>query len=376
MSALFDSFLLGGFECTTGYNMYGAWIDQIVATQHDRFALDDYALLRKTGLRAARDGVRWPLVDRCGHYDWSTLAPLLAASRAHEITVVWDLFHFGMPDGVDPFAPGFADRFADYCHAAAAYVARETPGRPWFTPVNEPSYFAWAGGDVALFAPHARGRGPELKRALASAAIRGTEAIVSACPGAGIVSVDALCRVIAPADRPDLAAAAASFNDTAVFESWDMIAGRLAPELGGREEYLGVVGVNYYWTNQWELTRPDAPLLPDHPERWPLARLLEGVAARYGAEVLITETSHVGAARDVWLDEVADEAERMLVLGVPLRGICLYPILGMPEWHAPEQWVPMGLWDLVPQSPTLARVPYEPMVAALTRAQARLEGRA
>ena len=27
MSALFDSFLLAGFECTTGYNMYGAWID-------------------------------------------------------------------------------------------------------------------------------------------------------------------------------------------------------------------------------------------------------------------------------------------------------------------------------------------------------------
>jgi hypothetical protein len=33
----------------------------------------------------------------------------------------------------------------------------------------------------------------------------------------------------------------------------------------------------------------------------------------------------------------------------------------------------MGLWDLVPQSPTLARVPYEPMVAARARAQARLE---
>jgi hypothetical protein len=278
-----------------------------------------------------------------------------------------------MPDGVDPFAPGFAARFAEYCHAAAIHIARETPGRPWFTPVNEPSYLAWAGGDVALFAPHARGRGPELKCALTTAAIRGTEAIFSACPGAGIVTVDALCRVVAPADHPELEAAAASFNDTAVFESWDMIAGRLAPELGGREEYLGVVGINYYWTNQWEISRPEAPLLPHHPGRWPLGRLVEGVAARYGADVLITETSHVGEARGVWLDEVTDEAQSMLARGVPLRGICLYPILGMPEWHAPEQWVPMGLWDLVPQSPTLARVPYAPMIAALARAQARLE---
>ena len=33
----------------------------------------------------------------------------------------------------------------------------------------------------------------------------------------------------------------------------------------------------------------------------------------------------------------------------------------------------MGLWDLVPRSPTLGRVLYEPMMAALREAQRRLE---
>jgi hypothetical protein len=37
----------------------------------------------------------------------------------------------------------------------------------------------------------------------------------------------------------------------------------------------------------------------------------------------------------------------MLKEGMPLLGVCLYPILGMPEWHEPDIWTPMGLWDPV-----------------------------
>src|SRR5205085_10102931 len=112
-----------------------------------------------------------------------------------------------------------------------------------------------------------RGRGPELKLQLARAAIAGVDAIRDVCPEATVVSVDALCRVVPPADRPDLADAARAFNDGAVFESWDMLAGRLHPELGGSRAHLGTVGVNYYWTNQWELGRDGIPLAEDDPRR-------------------------------------------------------------------------------------------------------------
>ena len=136
---MFESVFLAGFECTRGWNVHGAWIDQIVATQHDRFAEHDYALLRDVGIRAARDGVRWPLVDRRGRYDFAPLRPLVVAARRAEVDVVWDLFHFGCPEDVDPFAPAFAERFAAYCRATARHLATETAGPLWLTPVNEPS---------------------------------------------------------------------------------------------------------------------------------------------------------------------------------------------------------------------------------------------
>ena len=36
-----------------------------------------------------------------------------------------------------------------------------------------------------------------------------------------------------------------------MFEAWDMLSGRVQPELGGDERYLDVIGVNYYDRNQW-----------------------------------------------------------------------------------------------------------------------------
>jgi hypothetical protein len=373
---VFASFFFAGFECTTGYNRHGRWIDQIAATQHDRFAAEDYARLREVGIRTVREAVRWPLVDRAGRYDFASLGPFVEALRSQPMEPIWDLFHFGHPDDADLLSEGFAERFADYCYAVARHLARETDGPLWFTPVNEPSYLAWAAGEAALFPPYLEGAGPPLKRALARAALRGTEALRSACPQAGIVSVDAICRVVAPCDRPELEPEARHFNEAVVFESLDMLAGRLHPELGGSRAHLGVIGLNYYWTNQWELGGAAPTLAEDDPRRVPVRALVEAAWRRYGGDVAITETAHVGDARGAWLRAVAGEAEALLDAGVPLRGVCLYPVLGMPEWHAPDQWTRMGLWDLVPQSPTLARVAHAPALAALREVQGRLARRA
>jgi hypothetical protein len=58
--------------------------------------------------------------------------------------------------------------------------------------------------------------------------------------------------------------------------------------------------------------------------------------------------------------------------GIPLHGACIYPVLGMPEWHHPEQWTHMGLWDLVPDHSSLLRVPYTPALD-LVRNASRLD---
>jgi beta-glucosidase/6-phospho-beta-glucosidase/beta-galactosidase len=370
---MFESFFLAGFECATGHNVHGEWIDQVAATQHDRFADKDYRLIRDVGIRAAREAIRWPLVDRRGRHDFSSVVPMVESARRHGVEVIYDLFHYGYPSDVHPFDDDFVRRFADYCHSAARFVRGRSDGPCYFTPVNEPSFFAWAGGEVGLFAPHATGRGPDLKFRLAEAAIAGIDAIWAACPDAQIVNVDAICRVVPPADAPDMEGAVAWFNEQVVFESLDMIGGRLYPELGGSPRHLGVVGVNYYWTNQWELGRDGAPLPDEDPRRAPLRDIIRNVWERYGVPVLISETSHVGEKRGPWLREVASEVEALLGEGVPLLGVCLYPILGMPEWHAQTEWTYMGLWDLEPDGDALVRTPHVPMLEALREAQDRIE---
>jgi len=369
---MFRSFYLAGFECATGYNMHGEWIDQVAATEHDLHVDEDYRRLGQVGIHAVREAIRWPLVDLGGRYDFRSVEPFVDAALARGIDVIWDLFHYGYPDDLDPFSDAFVARFARYCAAAARFVAQRMPPPHWFTPVNEPSFFAWAGGEVGRFAPHARGRGFELKLALAHAAIRGIEAIHEACPDARIVNVDPVCRVV-PGSRSHAAREhARRFNDEWVFEFWDIVSGRLHPRLGGSPAHLDLPGLNYYWTNQWELGREGVPLRDDDPRRVPLAELVRTVWRRYGHELLISETSALGDARAPWIHELSSMAEQLLDERVPLRGICLYPILGMPEWHARDQWTRMGLWDLEREQDVLERRACQPMVDALHFANGRV----
>jgi len=369
---MFRSFFLAGFEGSTGFNRHGDWFDQVVATGHDRTVDADYRDLAALGIHAARETVRWPLVDLGGgRFDFSTVEPFVAAARRHRVEVIWDLFHYGFPERIDLFGEDLPSRFAEYCHAVGRFIGARTDGVCLFTPVNEPSFMAYAGGEQGLFAPHVTGRGWELKVALCRAAIAGIEALWDACPGARMVNVDPLCRVAASPCRPHEAAEAEDFNQRLVFQAWDILAGRLLPELGGSRAHLDIVGVNYYWTNQWEwrVALEDGrvpPLAHDDPRRVRLRDLIRTVWRRYGGEVMITETAHVGDARAPWMLEVAREAEALLREGVGLTGVCLYPILGMPEWHAPEVWTPMGLWDPVcHRAPQDGRLVCEPMLEAL-----------
>jgi hypothetical protein len=269
---------------------------------------------------------------------------------------------------VDPFSSAFPRRFADYCYAVGRYLAARTDGICYFTPVNEPSYYSWAAGHAGLFAPHAKERGFELKVQLARAAIVGAEALWAACPHARIVSVDPFCRVVPPRDRPDLQERADHFNEHAVFESWDMISGRKLPELGGSRKHLDIAGINFYWTNQWELDREGVPLEPGDERAWKLRQVVRYVWERYGGELIITETAHRDEMRPAWMRELATECEVVLQEGIPLRAACLYPILGMPEWHAQDEWTRMGLWDCHADGEHLHRRLCEPMMEALAEA--------
>src|SRR5579883_3295621 len=96
-ACLFPGFFLGGFEGSTQRRGDGRQLDIIAATRHDVMAELDYGLLRDAGIAAARDALRWHLIERApGRYDWSSFLPMLRAARRTGVRVVWYLCHYGL----------------------------------------------------------------------------------------------------------------------------------------------------------------------------------------------------------------------------------------------------------------------------------------
>jgi beta-glucosidase/6-phospho-beta-glucosidase/beta-galactosidase len=312
-------------------------------------------------------------VDTSRGFDFSTLDAIIEASRRTGLTVIYDLFHFGYPPSLDPLNGEFEKRFTEYCYQVARRVYRNTERACYFTPVNEPSYFAWAAGEMGLFAPYYTGRGDDLKVAVVKAAICGTEAIWAACPRARIVSVDPFCHVISPTERIEDVMRTNAFNTTTVFHSWDMLSGAVLPELGGSPRHLDIVGVNYYQNNQWILDAPHLLLDRDDPRRLSLFEILETVWRRYDRPLIISETSDGGDMRTNWIRTLAAEAHAAIRCRIPLSGICWYPVLEMPEWHAPGEWKQMGLWDLDHNSAVKRRLPCRTLLSALHEAEEWLQ---
>jgi hypothetical protein len=223
--------------------------------------------------------------------------------------------------------------------------------------------------------PYAPGRGGELKCQVVRAVIAGCEAIWEVDRRARFVHVEPLINVIAPRGRPDLADVAAA-RRAAQWEAYDMLAGICHPELGGHPRYLDIIGVNFYHANQWEDPPETRLRWEDHPrdERWmPLHRLLKEVHERYRRPVFMAETSHFGVGRAPWLREIASEIVEARRSGVPLEGICLYPILDRPDWENLDHWHNSGLWDLRrAEDGTLERVLVAEYAAELRGARALL----
>ena len=344
--SVFQSFWMAGFECSCHINSAGRRLDMTAAIQHDRYAAADYAALRTVGILTARDGLRWHLIERRGEYDFSTWEPMVRAAREQGIQVIWDVCHYGWPDDLDILAPAFIDRFARFAKAAARFLKNESDAVPFFSPVNEISFFAWAATRDLMY-PYAYGHDGELKCQLVRAAIAAIEAIRSEDKRARFIFPEPLIHNVPPLSDPENAGPALRQRNSQ-FEAWDMIAGRTSPELGGRPEYLDIVGLNYYAANQWEVPggtklRWDAGPLDD---RWmPLHLLLAEAYSRYERPIFIAETSHYGSGRAAWLREIAAEVYKARLNGVPLEGVCLYPILDRFDWEDRTHWHNSGLWD-------------------------------
>jgi hypothetical protein len=241
--------------------------------------------------------------------------------------------------------------------------------------VNELSFFAWAAGEVGWFHPFSTHRGGDVKRQLVRAWIAGVDAIRVVDPGARIVSVEPVIHTVPPRGTQDVGGRAAAQN-ASQWEAWDLITGRTEPELGGHPGYLDIVGVNFYHDNQWEVPggRKVHWHIKPRDRRWvPFSQLIRGAYDRYKRPIIIGETSHVGSGRAEWIRELTDEVIIAVRAGLPLEGICLYPIMDRFEWNDPAHWHNSGLWDFaIEPDGTYRRVLNEEYAAEFGRSQLRL----
>ena len=340
---LFDSFFQGGFECSTHRLRSGKRLDEIAATRHDTFARQDYERLQQQGMRTAREGLRWHLVEASPEkYDFTSAVSLIRAANESDMQLIWDLCHYGWPDWLDIFEPRFVDAFAQLAHQFAKLLTNESDRFPIICPINEISFFSWAAGELAHMNPYALGRGDELKEQLVRATIAATEAIWDVHPKARIAQIDPVINVLPEDPANETQVKAAEAYRLSQYEAWDMLGGRMKPELGGAEKYLDIIGVNYYDHNQWILGGPF--ITADNPRYRPFREIIQEVYQRYQRPMFVAETGIEDGARPAWLRYISSEVRAAMMNGAWVEGICLYPIVNHPGWED-DRHCHNGLWD-------------------------------
>ena len=354
---------MGGFECSTHRRGDGRRIDVISATRHDEYAASDYRRLAEIGMLTARDGVRWHLIEKTPYeYDFSSLINQIRAARKTNLQVIWDLFHYGYPDGLDLLSAEFVERFAAFAGKTAEFLIAEKIETPYFCLVNEISFFAWIAGDVGAWFPYLHGRGDDVKRQFVKAAIAAAAAVKKVAPNAILIQTDPLINVLpSPGNSRNITDARNYHNSQ--FVALDWLTGKKEPEIGGFPDVIDVIGVNFYSNNQWR--HPSGRRIMRGSKNYkPLHKLLEEFYNHYQKPLFVAETGIENEARPEWFRYVAGEVKIAVANDVPVLGICLYPIVNHPGWDDNRHCY-NGLWDYANERGE--REIYEPLAEEIRR---------
>lgn len=363
---LFKSFFIGGFECADHINRNGVRVNLLKETQHDLRVEEDFRLLQELDIKTVREGICWSRVEKMPYeYDFSEVLQRLHAAQKLGMQVIWDLIHFGYPDGLFPTHPQFTPRFVALCRAFAEFYRKNASDPLLVVPVNEISFLSWFSGEDRGTVPFVVHCGWDIKYHLCKAAILGIEALKEILPDCKIVMVEPLVKIHCNGDEPEHLIRKNEYQ----FEAMDIIGGRLCPELGGKDEYLEILGFNYYWNCQWK--GEGESLCWPNPDRTPLHELLLSAYERYRKPMFLSETGHFGEGRGMWLEEIANECRIAHEKGIDFNGICLYPVTDRPDWDNLQHYHNSGIFDF-----DLARnrIPNEEYVAAILKHQDELAG--
>ena len=286
--------LLAGFECGfLGWNGH----DLLATTRHlpsDRMAAH-YRIARAHGMVRARDGLPWRHDPR----------PRIAAARAADVEVIWDLSHFDPP--ADPVA-----------HARRAAEAADQARPLWICPVNEPSLYPRLSG---------MGRDEAVRLALEMARVARDHH-----PFVRVLSTDPITGI---GERQ--------------FEATDaMVAAGV----------VDVVGVNYYpHTARTRL----AKVLVKTARRYGLPLLVAETSWHDGHPV--HHRRHPGWRKGDWLRHALSEVAEAQSKGADVTELCWYPAVNCPPWDRPRarrRWSHGLIRDDLGVDPHLAEALAEP----------------
>ena len=374
----FKTFWMGGFECADQLNLHGDRVDLLNSSGHLEHIEADYQRLKRFNIATVREGIRWSQVEYAPYqYDFSDVKRMILAGKKYEIQQIWDICHFGYPSDLNPLHPHFTERFVALCQAFAFFYNQLDPEMPLIvTPINEVGFISWLAGDAAGTAPYCKNNGWEMKYALMRAYIAGVEALKAYDPGIRIMTTEPLINVVPETGASTEAILQAKAVHDLQYQAMDMLCGRICPELGGKPEYLDMLGFNYYYNNQWVVASHiylgwNDPF-PD-PRLRSLSDLLLEAHMRYDVPVVLSETSHPLEDRPIWISMVAEESCKLVREGIPLWGVCYYPVIDRPDWDDLSNWHHSGIWDADPFAPASNRILHEPSADALLYGQAKLQ---
>ncbi len=368
----FQSFWMAGFECSDKLNVNRQRVDMLSLTGHLTQPDIDYKLFKDLEISTVREGIRWSFVETAPYqYNWTEVERRIRYGVENGIQQVWDICHFGFPDGVSPLDNNFTQRLVNICVSfVKLFRSISTNDELIITPINEVSFLSWLGGEAAGTVPYHTNNGWEVKYHLMKAFIAAVAAIKAIDSKVRILTTEPLVDMVPALPLTTEGVEEAHFQNELQFQTLEMLCGNICPELGGKPCYLDILGFNFYYNNRWVINNGGfLPWVNDtNDQRFrPLSEILSEVYERYKKPFVITETSHSGDHRPNWMSSIAEECSIALALGLPLWGVCLYPIIDRPDWDNLSCWHHSGLWDNLTADPH-ERILNEPYAAALRAA--------
>jgi hypothetical protein len=92
--------------------------------------------------------------------------------------------------------------------------------------------------------------------------------------------------------------------------------------------------------------------------------MLQETYGRYRRPIFVAETGIEDETRPAWLRYMAAEVFAAMAAGVPVEGICLYPIVNHPGWDD-DRHCHNGMFDYADDRGN--RAVYEPLAAEMAR---------